>query len=462
MTILSETEKDGYTKPQFCVNFFRRFAINHLLRDVNATKEKGISVYDLFAFLIEMVFSGKNLYTILVICRENIGFGKDAVYRFLNNAAIHWEKFVLRLSCAVIPEVSKLTSTDRKSVLIFDDSPYYRNRSKHVEMLSRCYDHVKQVYYKGLTLLTLGWSDGQTFIPVSYRLLGSGNDKNLLEGSHIKTDNRTLATKRRIDARKEKPVLVLEMLKAVKGTAAAAKYVLFDSWFSSPSALLSVSAIGFHIVTRLKNNENYRYHYCGKTLSISQIYKANRKRRGKSRYLLSVLVDVQHKDFTATVAAKLVYVRDRANKKKWIALLSTEVSLTEDEVIELYGKRWDIEVYHKMIKSYLRLAKEFQTRSFDAMTAHTAVVLTRYMLLSLENRENKDTRSFGELFYDHYSELADISFQYAFALIISSLKDWFCDYLHMAKSVVASLVEDFVSCLPLYIKNKLPLTMCES
>ena len=36
--------------------------------------------------------------------------------------------------------------------------------------------------------------------------------------------------------------------------------------------------------------------------------------------------------------------------------------------------------------------------SYDAMTAHTAVVFTRYMILSLESRESNDNRSLGELF----------------------------------------------------------------
>lgn len=462
MTSITKTNENDYALPAFCDRFIKRFGVNRLLRQVNATKEKGISAYALFAYLTGLVFSGKNLYTVLEICCEKIGFGKDVVYRFLNKGAIHWEKFILKLSCSIIPEVDKLTADDRKSVLIIDDSPYYRNRSKRVEMLSWCYDHVKHVYYKGLTLLTLGWSDGQTFIPVSFRLLASGDDKNLLEGSHVALDRRTLATKRREDARKAKPALVLEMLKAVVGTAAQTKYVLFDSWFASPSSLLSIAALGFYIVSRLKNHENYRYIYQGKDLSLSQIYKANRKRRGRSRYLLSVSIHVRHKEFLEPIPARLVFVRDRANRKKWIALVSTDMSLTEDEVIALYGKRWDIETYHKMIKSYLLLAKEFQTRSFDAMTAHTSVVLTRYMLLSLESRENKDGRSFGELFYACCKELGDISFAYALTLIVEALKNWLDEHLSFELSRIGVHVADFIEHLPLYIKDRMPLMVCES
>jgi hypothetical protein len=41
-------------------------------------------------------------------------------------------------------------------------------------------------------MLTLGWSDGQTFMPAGFRMLASGKNENILEGSHVKDDKRTL------------------------------------------------------------------------------------------------------------------------------------------------------------------------------------------------------------------------------------------------------------------------------
>jgi hypothetical protein len=308
----------------------------------------------------------------------------------------------------------------------------------------------------------MGWSDGQTFLPLDFRLLANSDDKKLIEGSHVKEDNRTLATKRRKDARRDKPSLVLDMLASVKGTAAQAKYVLFDSWFSSPSAILSIKALGYHVVTRLKNNEKFLYRYQGELLSISKIYSSNKKRRGKARFLLSVTVDVRHNDFEQNIPAKIVYVRDRNNRKKFIAILSTDMGLSEDEIIALYGKRWDIEPFHKVIKSLLRLEKEFQHRSYDAIVAHTAVVMSRYLLLALENRENKDLRSVNAGFHALCEELEDISFSLAFELIMSIFKQCMSDYLHLADDKINAAVDFFLSRLPNYLKDKLRLSMCES
>ena len=345
--------------------------------------------------------------------------------------------------------------------MIIDDSPYYRNRSKKVEFLSRCYDHITRKYYKGLTMLTVGWSDGQTFVPVSFRLLGSGNDKNLLEGSHTKEDNRTIATKRRNEARTSKPTAALSMLYAIKGTEAQTKYVVFDSWFSSPSFILSVNGMGYDVVTRLKDTDKHHYVYNNENVPISKIYSMNRKRRGKSKYLLSAPVEIRHKDFMETIPATIVFIRDRSNRKKWIALITTDVTLSEEEIIALYGKRWDIEPFHKMLKSYLRLEDEFMLRSYDAMTAHATIVMTRYVFLAVVNRESKDFRSVNEGFHALCKELDDISFSQAFEMILSIFKDCLNDWFIITKQHIDELIDHFIRCLPIHIKDKLVFSMCE-
>ena len=84
-------------------------------------------------------------------------------------------------------------------------------------------------------------------------------------------------------------------------------------------------------------------------MSLISIYNKNRKRRGKSKYLLSVIVDVV-KD-NEIIPAKVVYVRNRNKRKEYLCLISTDVNLDEDEIIRIYGKRWEIEVFSKCVKA---------------------------------------------------------------------------------------------------------------
>ena len=45
--------------------------------------------------------------------------------------------------------------------------------------------------------------------------------------------------------------------------------------------------------------------------------------------------------------AKIVFVRNRSTRK-WLALLSTDVTLADEEIVKLYKRRWDIEVFSKL------------------------------------------------------------------------------------------------------------------
>ena len=88
-------------------------------------------------------------------------------------------------------------------------------------------------------------------------------------------------------------------------------------------------------------------------------------------------------------------------------------------IVRIYGKRWDIEVFFKMAKQNLKLAKEIQCRDFDALIAHTRFVFMRYMFLSYQCRMETDDRSFGDLFYACCDEVKDISFIEALYRILS-------------------------------------------
>ena len=189
-----------------------------------------------------------------------------------------------------------------------------------------------------------------------------------------------------------------------KKAGVPAAHVLFDSWFSYPSNMMEMCKIGFHGVGMLKNTKTIKYLEGGAKKTLKEIYDSHRKRPGKSRYLLSVAVLFYNSE-GETMPARIVFVRDRKNRKKWLAIGTTDMTISEESIIQLYGKRWDIEVFFKVCKSYLRLGKDCQSLSYDAMTAHTAIVFARYLLLAVEERQSKDERSLCELLYIFSDEL---------------------------------------------------------
>lgn len=451
-SITQDNQNDNQISKSFR-SFFTRFHISAALRDANAYKKKGIPVMEIFQYLFLLIFSNRSMYMNLLTGRNTPAFAKDTVYRFMKMIQINWIRFTTVLSSRIIKEaIVPLDSEDRANVLIIDDSMFERNRSKKVELLTKVYDHAKHRYMFGFRMLTLGWSDGSTFLPVNSILLSSENKKNRINEANT-VDKRTVGYKRRMLSMEKGTHAMLELLNAAKKSSIPAKYVLFDSWFSSPSTLHAVKKIGYDVIGMVKKTPKMFFRYNGEDTSLISIYKQNKKRRGRSRYLLSVMVEVV-KD-NEVIPAKVVYVRNRNKRNEYLCLISTDVDLDEDEIIRIYGKRWDIEVFFKICKSYLNLSKECRSMSYDAMTAHTAIVFTRYMMLSLENRESNDNRSLGELFLYFSDEMSDITWIQAFQIMLQMFRTMLTDNAELSDEKINELVDAFMDAIPELLKSKL-------
>ena len=365
--------------------FFTEFHVGQILRSCNTYKLRGFAVMAIFLVAFEAAFQRRSFYQRKKDAPESIPFERDTFYRFLNSCAIHWRKFTLLLGTAIIQKaIAPLTSEARRNVLIIDDLLFSRNRFKKVELLARVYDQVSGTYVKGFHMLTLGWSDGNTFLPLSHCLLSSSSKQQQLQGASEDVGPRSNGGKQRRLAQCKAPEIVLTLLREAREAGVPAQHVLFDSWFCSPASLHQIHELGYDVIVR-------------------------------------VSVEAEAVKVGEHLPVRLVYVRNKNKRSDYLVLVSTDLTLSEEEVIQTYGKRWNIEVFFKMCKSYLKLGKETRSISYDALTAHTAIVFARYMMLALEQRRNTDERSIGELFYLTIDELEDLRYLDAFASLLSLL-----------------------------------------
>lgn len=245
----------------------------------------------------------------------------------------------------------------------------------------------------------------------------------------------------------------MELIHSAQCAGITARYVLFDSWFSAPKTVMALKKQEhLDTIAMMKKNKT-KYTYQGERLNVKEIYSRNRKRRGRCRYLLSVSVDVE-KD-GESIPVKLVYVRNKGNRKDYLVLMSTDTQLSEEEVIRIYGKRWDIEVFFKACKSYLNLVKEYRGTSYDAMNAHVAIVFSRYMMLSVAQRENEDDKTICELCFCLLDEMEDITFSRSMCIIIDALMDTVMEYFHITEAQLEEFTANFVQRLPKYMQDAL-------
>jgi len=155
--------------------------------------------------------------------------------------------------------------------------------------------------------------------------------------------------------------------------------------------------------TTFENSEN-QFAIAFKELKLGKLLNKSgiRKAQGASAYsvfqfpLLLVFqgknlfrfLSSKHKEETCS---KNTYYRflnkSKYNWRKFLYLLTATVtgyfntSLSDAEIIRIYGNRWSIEIFFKASKSLMKLENEFQGRSYDMMINHITIVFTRYIIL---------------------------------------------------------------------------------
>lgn len=417
--------------------FFDNFTIGTLLNKSGIRKTRGISPVTLLKAIFVLPFEGNNFFRGIATGKRQ-EFKKDAAYELLKGPRYNWRKLLLFLAVRIVGVLGLLTDKDRKKVLIIDDSTYDRSHSKFVELLARVFDHSVRKYIRGFKMLTVGWSDGASFLPLDFVLLSSEKEKNRLQGITKDIDRRTCGYRRRKEAITKATEQLDPMVRRVLAAGVDADYILVDSWFAFPSIIKTLHQ---HrpVICMLKDMPNNLYRHQNMYIRLGEIYRRVKKKAGKAKILASVLAETKE-----GLPVKIVFVRHR-QKRGWLAILSTDIELTAEEVVQTYGKRWDIEVFFKMTKHYLKLEKEVQLRDYDGLIGHATIVMLRYLFLAFEQRLHDDPRTLGTLFHACADEMKDLSILDALQRIMKLALDKVRAAGEFAEDIIMEILEAVMS-----------------
>ena len=144
----------------------------------------------------------------------------NTFYRFLNSPKTNWLRSTTLLSKEVADIIVPLTVADiivpltpeeRVNAFVVDDSLSEPTSCKQTELGSRVFDHTSMKYRMGYRPMTLGWTDGNTFLPVNSCLLASSKESNLISpiGQY---DGRSLAARRRKLVQTKGTEVMIELL----------------------------------------------------------------------------------------------------------------------------------------------------------------------------------------------------------------------------------------------------------
>ena len=455
----TEKEKQNFEAANRFSMTMLELKIPSLLKRANIRKDyrnrkgesnsKKRSTFEVFQFLVLLVFQGCNLFRYLESKKKNIACSKNTYYRFLNNTHYNWRAFVTFLAAEVISHISVLTRPERRRCFVVDDSVIPRERSKSVELLSFVFDHVRGKSVKGFNLLTVGWTDLYSFIPIGFNMLASAKEAKRVPISK-EIDKRSNGYKNRMNAIAKKPDATIALIQSALDAGIEASHVLMDTWFTNEPFIKKIKELGLEVIGMLKDNRQ-SYWYKGKLYNLCELATLIDFDRPNDIFG-SVVVKTKKE----LIPSKLVFVRNRNKRSEYIILLSTDISMSNAEIVRTYGGRWSIECFHKACKSLLKLGKEFHGVSYDMTVSSTAIIYTRFIIMEWLRRKDNDLRTFGELFFFMTDEVRDIELTDALKKLMSLFTVGINEgSIKICEAVRVQLVEWFVS-QPIFIQSLFP------
>jgi putative transposase len=200
-----------------------------------------------------------------------------------------------------------------EGVLILDDSTLDKAYASKIEYVTWHWSGKHHRVVKGINLQTLLWTDGDSHIPLDYRIYHT-----------------TSATKNEH---------FMDLLEGARKRGFKPKFVCFDSWYASLDNLKKIKNLGWKWFTQLKSNRQVDPDHTGnRPLSEVELTAQGRMVHLKGYGMIKVFKLVSQNggiDYFAT----------------------NDLGMDELKWLTVKEKYWAIENYHKAIKQYCGVEK---------------------------------------------------------------------------------------------------------
>jgi len=270
----------------------------------------------------------------------------DKVTRFLSGSDLGSPELWL----LVKPTVRATESED--GVLIFDDTIQEKQWTDENEIITWHFDHSKNRTVKGVNILNCLYYAQGVSIPVAFEII-----RKTIRFCDLKTHKE----KRQSEFTKNE--LMRDMLKTCQRNQLVYKYVLTDNWFASKENMNFIKLdLKKDFIMALKTNRNV-------ALSLEDKHRGRFVRvdslESEPNTVQSVYI--QGVDFPLVLTRQVFKNKDGSSGILY--LVSSDTNLTYDQVTMIYQKRWEVELFHKSVKSNAALAKS-PTRTVRTQSNH--------------------------------------------------------------------------------------------
>ena len=258
----------------------------------------------------------------------------DQITRFLSGA-----DYTSRdLWALVKPAVRAVEADD--GVLIFDDTVEEKPHSDENEIIAWHFDHCVNRTVKGVNILNCLYNAGGVNLPVAFEIVHKDLQYCDVETKKLKRQSSITKNER-----------LRQMLGVCQQNQLRYCYVLTDNWFSSKENMGFIKLeLEKEFVMALKSNRTV-------ALSLEDKRQGRFVRVDALPLEEGTVLQVYIKGLSfPVVLAKQVFT----NKDGSIGILylaASDLLLDYDRITTIYKKRWNVEVFHKSIKSNTGLAR---------------------------------------------------------------------------------------------------------
>jgi hypothetical protein len=414
------------------IDLFEIFKFGSILKQVGIVKQKGHTIIELMLLFMFMILENKkSLYFGLKF--NNISKFKTPINDMLNNSNYKWRKLLYKVALRFI-KLSD-TSCENDNCIIFDDTSKVKT-GKKTEYISWFHDHCLSKYFKGFQNITEVWSNGVSAVVLDFELkIGKKKVKKSKrpryhKGTHTEQRNRF--------SKEKKTQIIIKMIKRTIQRKIPFKYVLWDSWFNNNTSYNFVFErlvpLGITLVSMLKNgSQKYKFngqYYDLKTLNkIAGKWFCDRKSGIKHK---SIIVEVLDTSSSRKINERRVIDKIKIcffkypNVKRWKAILTTDLRLSEIEVLKIYMRRWSIECVFKEMKQYFGYNQSHSSK-YSAMIADLTIRYVFYNMLCYK-KQQKPYPSMEQLLIEFNEELEEASLIIFINTIFTQKVKDFIDY----------------------------------
>jgi hypothetical protein len=248
-------------------------------------------------------------------------------------------------------------------VLIIDDSIEEKPYTDENDIVCWHYDHSKDRLLKGINFLTALYSSHGVSLPVGFHLIAK--TEKYLDPKTQKARRRSLVSKNE---------LCRDLIKQAGSNLIPFRFVLFDVWFASAETMVFIK----HDQQRdflcpLKTNRKV-------ALSVAEKHQGRYTRVDTLGLEANTprIVYLDGVDFPLLLVKQVFTNED--GSQGILYLVSSDTTVSVDELTTTYHTRWTVECYHKSLKQNVSLAKS-PTQTVTTQTNHFFAALCGFIKL---------------------------------------------------------------------------------